>query len=240
MRKKFICFFIFAAILSGLPATGYCKTGYVSDSLLLTFREGPGTSYSVIKTLKSNTPVTVLVEEDGYYKVELQTKEIGWVDKKFITFELPSFYIAKDLEQKNKTLESKIESLALSNKELTDKLSSLKDEYSQKINELNSALEQTKTQSTQLLDSSEINRKKYDSLVEQSKDILKIIQENKNYQKDNQMLTKALEDLQNKNKNSFRSGMIKWFVAGVVVLLAGWILGSGVSSKRRSSSSLLD
>lgn len=239
MRKMLTRFFVFMVIFSVFPAAGYCKTGYVSDSLLLTFRQGPGNSYPVLKTLKSNTPVNVIEEKDGYYKVELTSKEMGWVDKKFITFELPSFYIAKDLEAKNKVLESRIESLESSNTELADRLSSVKDEYTQTINELNAALEELKAQNTQLLESSEIHRKKYDTLVDQSKDILRIIQENKDYQKENQILAKDLEILQNKNKSSFRSGMIKWFVAGVVVLLAGWILGSGVSSKRHGSGSLL-
>lgn len=240
MRKMLTRFFIFMVIVSAFPVSGFCKTGYVSDSLLLTFRQGPGNSYSVIKTLKSNTPVNVLEEKNGYLKVELSSKEIGWVDEKFIIFELPSYYIAKNLEAKNKALEARIESVESSNKELTDTLAALNNEYTLKINELNTALEQAKTENRQLLESSELLGEKYDTLVDQSKDILKIIQENKAYQKENQILAKDLEVLQNKYKSSFRSGMIKWFVAGVAVLLAGWILGSGVSSKRRSSSSLLD
>lgn len=240
MKKVLIRFFIFTMMASVFPFTATAQTGYVSDSLLLTFREGPGNNYAVIKTLKSNTQVSVLEEQEGYYKVELQTKEIGWVDKKFIVFEMPSYYLLKELEAKNKALQSKLESLDMSNKKFTDKLSSSKEEYDSKIIELKNELEQAKIENSQLLESSENYRKNYEALVEQSKDIMNIIQENKTLQKENQVLAKDFEAFQNKYKNSFRSGMIKWFIAGVVVLLAGWIIGSGVSSKRYSSGSLLD
>jgi SH3 domain protein len=38
----------------------------------------------------------------------------------------------------------------------------------------------------------------------------------------------------------FKTGMIKWFLAGVGVLLLGWVIGLSVSSRQGGSSSLLD
>ncbi len=240
MRKMLIPLIIFTVIFANFPNTVIAKTGYVSDMLLLTFRQGPGNTYKVLRTLKSNTQLTVLEEENGYLKVELESDEIGWVDKKFVIFELPSVLVAKQLEAKNQALESKIIKVRSSSQSLNDTLTTLKNEYAVKLDLLNISLNKVQTENSTLSASNAESQKKYDALVDQSKNILKIVQENKSYQLTNQTLSKDLDALQIKHKNSFRTGMIKWFFAGVGVLLAGWIMGNGVSSKRRSSSSLLD
>jgi SH3 domain protein len=60
------------------------------------------------------------------------------------------------------------------------------------------------------------------------------------YQKENLALSQELALLKKENKNLFKTSMIKWFLSGVGVLLLGWIIGQGISSrKRKSSSSLL-
>jgi len=83
-------------------------------------------------------------------------------------------------------------------------------------------------------------QKKYDTLIQQSKDIQSIIEENKAFKTTNEKLTVDLEMFKKKNKTLFKTGMIKWFLAGVATLLVGWILGQSVSSRKRSGSSLLD
>ena len=80
---------------------------------------------------------------------------------------------------------------------------------------------------------------KYNTLIEQSRNIQKIVKENKMLQEKSSALFAELEIVKGKNKNLFKTGMIKWFLSGVGVLLAGWIIGQSVSSKKRRSSSLL-
>lgn len=240
MRKMFIHLIIFIVIFVNFPSTVIARTGYVSDMLLLTFRQGPGSTYKVLRTLKSNTALIVLEEEEGFLKVELQSGDIGWVDKKFVIFKLPSAYVVKQLEAKNQALETKINKFQSSNQTLDSTLSELKNKYATNLDSLKSSLEKVQAKNKTLSESFSQSRKKHDKLVAQSKNILKIVEENKVYQRTNQSLSKDLDTLQIKQKNNFRTGMIKWFFAGVGVLLAGWIMGNGVSSKRRSSSSLLD
>ena len=197
MRKSLSHLMIFAIIICLFPQLGFAKTGWVSDMLLLTFRQGPGASYAVIKTLKSDTPVSILEEKNEFYKVELQSKEIGWVDKKFITFELPKTFIIDQLKQKNKALEASLK-IALSD-----------------------------------------NRGKHTPLIEPSRNTRKMVKENKTLQEKNSALSRELEILKGENKGFLKTDMIKWFLAGVGVLLLGWIIGQNVSSKKRRSGSLL-
>ncbi len=239
MKKSFFTLIILIIIICLFPLSGFAKTGYVSDMLLLTFRQGPGNSYAVAKTLKSNTPVTILEEKDGFYKVELASKEIGWVDKNFIIFTLPKTVIIDQLEKTKEKLENKNIKLQSDTKVLKDKLVSIKQDYSQTIKKLETSLkksldEKRKTDDT-LLDS----QKKYNILTDQSKNIQSIVKENKKFKKQNQALSSELTILKVKNKNLFKTGMIKWFLTGAGVLLIGWIIGQSVASKQKQSSSLL-
>ncbi len=240
MRKMIVHLIVFVAISTLFPISGMAQTGYVSDMLLLTFRQGPGNNYKVLKALKSNTPVNVLEEENGFLKVELQSKEIGWVDKKYIIYELPKAVIAQQLEKKNQALQTELENLKSGKQTLGSKLSSMEKEYAQKIEDLNISLKKVNNENTSLTQSLAQSRQKYSTLINQSKNIQEIVEENKDYQEKNTTLTRELETLQAKHKNSFRSAMIKWFLAGVGVLLMGWVIGSSVSSKKRKSGYLLD
>ncbi len=88
--RAFTFFFIsLMLVFTGMSAMGQSRIGYVTDRLILTFRQGPGPSYQVLKTLESDTRLTILDEEENYYKVRLSSGETGWVDKQFVTFDIP-------------------------------------------------------------------------------------------------------------------------------------------------------
>ena len=239
MRKPFFYLTIFIMTICLFPQFTFAKTGYVSDMLLLTFRQGPGNSYAVTKTLKSNTPVSILEEENGFYKVELQSREIGWVDKKFIIFELPKTFVINQLKKENKLLENKLSQLDTSTQTFKDKISTQENESSQRIQSLEASLKKAIKEKVSMDNSLSETREKYNTLIKQSKNIQKTIKENKKFQTENSTLSKELEIAKGKNKKLFKTGMIKWFLSGVGVLLLGWIIGQSVSSKKRKSSSLL-
>jgi len=240
MKKSFSHLIIVVITLCLFPQLLFAKTGYVSDMLLLTFRQGPGNSYAVTKTLTSNTPVSILEEENGFYKVELQSREIGWVDKKFIIFELPKTLIINQLKKENKLLENKLLQLDSSTQIFKDKISAQGNESSQRIQSLEASLKTAMDENVSMGNSLSETQEKYNTLIKQSKSIQKIVKENKIFQEENSTLSKELDILKAKNKNLFKTGMIKWFLSGVGVLLIGWIIGQSVSSKKRKSSSLLD
>ena len=240
MKKSFFHLIIFVMALFLSPQLTFAKTGYVSDMLLLTFRQGPGNSYAVTKTLQSNTPVSILEEKNGFYKVELQSREIGWVDKKFIIFELPKTFVINQLKKENELLENKLLQLGTSTQTFKDKISTRENESSQKIQSLEASLKAAMDEKVSMGNSLSETQEKYNTLIKQSKSIQKIVKENKTFQEENSTLSKELEITKAKNKDLLKTGMIKWFLSGVGVLLLGWIIGQTVSSKKRKSSSLLD
>ena len=240
MKKSLSQLMILLLLLFGLPSLLPAQTGYVSDVLFLTFREGPGDSHAVIKRLRSDTPVSILEEQEEYYKVELESKETGWVDKRFISFEAPKSLTIETLKQENKTLENKILELETQLQSIRNQIASGGNESVQKIQELEislkTAMDETKKTSLSLSDSKE----KYDTLIEQSRNIQQIVNENKALQEKNEALSAELSEFKSKGTGPLKTDMIKWSLFGVGVLLLGWLFGHSTSiSRRKGGSSLL-
>jgi len=239
MKKSLFTLIVFIIIISLFPLASSARTGYVSDMLLLTFRQGPGNSYAVEKTLMSNTQVLILEEKNGFYKVELESKEVGWVDKNFIIFTLPKTLMINKLEKENKNLSNKIIELQSSVGALQDKLSSIEQNDSQTKEELEISLKKALDEKNKTINMLSNTQEEYDILTRQSRNVQKIIKENKILKEQTQTLSGELEIIKEKSKNLFKTGMIKWFLTGSGVLLLGWIIGQSVSSKKQRSSSLL-
>ena len=233
-KRLFFYLFILILIFCFFPLISMAQNGWVSDSLILTFREGPGNNYNVIKKLTSNTPVTTLEEENGFFKVELSPGEIGWVDKKFIIFEPPHAILLEQARKEKMALEDQIQQLKM--KMETKENTPFSDQITSLESSLNTALDEKEQLSNELQES----KQKYTSLIKQSKNIQAIISENKSLKDENDQLAAELNTLKSQYKNPFKTAMIKWFLAGVVVLLLGWIIGRSVSSKKKRYGSLLD
>lgn len=241
MKKSFFQFLILLLLFFGLPSLLPAQTGYVSDMLFLTFREGPGDSYAVIKRLKSDTPVSILEEQGEYYKVELESKETGWVDKRFISFETPKMMIIETLKQENKTLENKILELETQLQSTRNQISTGGNESGQKIKELEAALKTAMDETEKTNLSLSDTQKKYDTLIEQSRNIQQIVNENRVFQEKNETLSAELSEFKSKGSGLLKTDMIKWSLFGVGVLLLGWLFGhsTSINKRRRGGSSLL-
>ncbi len=239
MRQFFTGLGIMAILFLSIPTYSQARTGYVSDMLILTFRQGPGTSFSVLKTLKSNTPLTILEEDKGYYKVELAPGDIGWVDKQFVVFETPKVKIIDQLNQEKARLETRLGTLSNSLDQLKTQLANQQSDQGEKADAmaatLKEAVDKNKALSTQLKKS----QTDYSELQAQSQNVLEVVEKNKILEENNIFLSDKLAQLEKKTSHMFKTGMIKWFLAGVGVLLLGWIIGQSVSSKKKRSSSLL-
>jgi len=220
MTKLFLR--ICAVILFIIGATAIChaQTAYVSDMLILTFRQGPGPGYPVISALKSDTPLTIIKESNGYLKVELSSGEQGWVDKKYVVTDPPKSIIIDRLKKENATLKDKISTLT----EQTDQI----------------ALEQLKKENQTLTQNLETLKTQYAALKTASANITDTLKENERLKTRTASLSAALAQQKEESGFMFKTGMIKWFLAGVGVLLLGWVIGLSVSSRQGGSGSLLD
>jgi len=239
MMKK-PCVYIAIVLFCLFPELCPAKSGWVSDMLLLTFRQGPGNTHQVLKTLASNTPVTILDEQNNFYQVELASKEVGWVDKKFIIFEPPRAVLLAQAQSRITTLENRIKSLETDIQSRKTDLASTQSEYANRMAPLEGALKTAKAENQKLKADLGESRKSYATLIKQSKNIQAIVAENKTLQTENATLSAQLKTLKDTNKTQFRTAMIKWFLAGVGVLLLGWVIGQSVSSRKRRYGSLLD
>jgi SH3 domain protein len=70
-------------------------------------------------------------------------------------------------------------------------------------------------------------------------DLFETLQKNKDLEKKNTQLSLRIEQLEKKSETLFKTGMIKWFLAGFGVILFGWILGQTVSGRNHRRNSLL-
>ncbi len=216
------------------------QTGYVSDMLILTFRDGPGTNYTVLKTLKSNTPLDVLEEDQGYYKVKLTSGEEGWVDKQFVIFDPPKALQVAQMEKEKQELTQKLTDAQNTIDSLKADLSAGNSAAGENVTRLENRLSQMEKENQQLSRKLAKGQEELRAIKAASADVIKTLETNKTLTAENQRLSQTLAQLENNNSRLFRTGMIKWFLAGVGVLLLGWLVGLMLSSKRRRSSSLLD
>ncbi len=240
MKKTALGLMILLLFFCSLPCHAQTKSGYVSDTLLLTLREGPGNSFSIIKTLKSNTPLIILEEQAGYYKVQLEDDATGWVEKQYIMFDVPKSMKIDQLVNKIKTLEVSLSKVQMLNSSLKELVNSQKAEYVKKLETLEASLKSEMDEKTRIAGLLSESQKKFNSLVAQSGNIQETIKTNKSLVENNKTLEQKLSALEKKNSTLFKTGMIYWFLAGAGVLLFGWIIGHNVSLRRRRSSSLLD
>ncbi len=220
MMKLFSRICAIVLIVIGVTALCHAQTAYVSDILILTFRKGPGPGYPVISALKSDTPLTIIKESNGYLKVELSSGEQGWVDKNYVVTDLPKSIIIDRLKKENAALEDKIRALT------------------EQIDQ--AAMEQLKKENRTLTQNIETLKSQYAALKTASANVTDTLEENKRLKTRNASLSAVLVQQKENNGFMFKTGMIKWFLAGVGVLLLGWVIGLSVSSRKGGSGSLLD
>lgn len=221
-------------------SSAQARTAYVSDMLILTFREGPGSNYAVLKTLKSNTVLDVLEEDQGYYKVTLESGEEGWVDKQFVIFEPPKALALEQVEREKAALEEQLAGMEETIRQLRAEINGQTDVTEGKLSVLEDQARKTAQENQQLTRELETTRKRLESLEAASQDVVATLDANRALTEENKRLAKSLETAESENSRLFRTGMIKWFLAGVGVLLMGWLIGLMLSSNRRRRSSLLD
>ncbi len=241
MRKILFSILLVFLTCFGLADVCPARTGYVSDMLILTLREGPSRTFPVIKKLQSDTPLTILEEKDLFLKVGLESGETGWVDKRYVVYTLPKSTVIEQLKAENKALEEQITQVKAAQETMTltpdsslpqiseEKLKALELELAT-ANEKINALEAAAAQATE----------KYQTLLNDSDNIKEIVSSNKRLKRENIKLAQEIQGLEDQTSHLFRTGMIKWFLAGVGVLLLGWILGHSVSLGKRRRNSLLD
>ena len=191
-----------------LTGHAMAETNYISDQLEVTLRSGKSTSHSIIRMLRSGTPVEVLDQDkdSGYTLVRAQGKE-GWVLTR---------YLMKGPVPRDQLAEAqkKLAELDLQNRKLMTTMQNLKDEKGE-IEKANSSMDADYRKVSQEL--SEIKRTASSALA--------IDSENKDLKSRLVALERSLQTLQQENESLKDRTARDWFMLGAGVLLIGILVG---------------
>jgi len=213
------CSLLFLLIL---PTLGFSETRYVSDQLVITVREGKDLASPRLTTLRTDTPVEVLEEDDRFLKVRTEDGLEGYIQKQYLSTERPKKEIIKELQSELSKLKKQQHSLDQTKTSLMSEEKTLRVTLAQQEKSLNEARKEVEKITTE-----------YESLKERSGNVLDIVAERDRLEAENASVQQQIESLKAENSTLLRTGMIKWFLAGGSVFLVGWLAGKISRKKRR-------
>jgi SH3 domain protein len=216
-----------------LAALAAAETRYVSDRLIVTLRQGPGSDYPVIKTLKTGEAMEVLEEGSEYLRVRESEGVEGYVQKQYITKDLPKELIVKGLEKELGRLKAKIVDLEKSKAALSVELEEArqgKQSVAQELQGTSSALQEALTRTEKEL---KTVTEEYADLRRQSENVVALAEDRDRLRTENEALGTEVATLRQENETMLRTGMIRWFLAGGGVFFVGWLAGKLSRKKNR-------
>ena len=201
--------YLLVPLLFILAGNAAAETRYVSDMLEITMRSGKGTSFGIIRMLRSGTPVEVLSVDkaSGYTQVRTNSGKEGWVLSRF----LMKGQAARD---RLATAEKELAEMELENRKLTTAMTALKEEKSTLESNLSTLEGESRGVSQEL---AEIRRTASSALA--------IDSENKDMKGRIVSLERQLQTVQQENETLKDRTARDWFMVGAAVVLLGIIVG---------------
>jgi SH3 domain protein len=231
-KLKLILLFVLFILLSVSVRSTYADRRYVSDMLIITLRTGQGREYKVIKTLKTDTPVEVLEESERYLRVRTDEGEEGWVAKQYISSEVPKSVIIGGLKKETNMLNARVEELEKDQALILDQLEVAKQSHAAKVEELERNASNSREEASRITMELTQVTEKYNTLLDQSKNVVDLISKHERLQKEKVRLNKEMKHLEQENAHLRNKRMIQWFLAGGGVFFIGVIVGK-VSRKKK-------
>ncbi len=234
---------LFIALLLGiiiLPGLGRAEkeTRYIGDTLIVAMRNGPGSTFSMVKTLRTGNSVIVLGERGGYLQVRASDDSEGWIQKQYTIANPPDGVLLPKLREKNNQL-------ILSNKHYIKKITELKNRLSQNDDDFQNKHREILAQDAAvqgkletLKQDLEQKTSQYNELFDQSKQLISIRDERDTLKKNNSILQNRVNSLEDENNSMANKKMIYWFLTGGGVFFIGWLIGKTTCRNKRSTLSL--
>lgn len=232
--QRLLTLVILFTAISG-PTASLAETRYVSDLLVISLRQEPSRTGSLIGHLRTGDALDVLATtEDGYIMVRTSQGDEGWVAKRYTTDELPKAQLIKKLkheianlgEKKKKQLEE-IASLNTALNEAQDQLTNLEKQLHE--------MADVEQQASNKVAAAEA---KYTDLLEKSKGVNEVYAERDSLLEQQGSMQQKIAFLEAENQDLVQTGRILWFLAGFGVFLVGWLMGRAGRRVRHSSLSL--
>jgi SH3 domain protein len=231
---RFLIFLTLPTFFAVPVGTADAKTQYVSDQLIITMREGQGNEFKIIQMLVAATPLEILEDSQNYLKVRTKEGREGWVLKQYITSETPKTEIIAGMKKQIDRLKTELENYHREKMVFQNELQAVKSDYGERMANLTQNASASREEAEKTAKELKRASEKYNTLVEQSKNIDALVKERDSLKATNNRLKSETEHFQKENSSLRRLQLIWWFLAGGGVFFGGWIIGS-VSRKRRSS-----
>ena len=227
-------FFIVAFIVSASINSVFADTRYVSDRLIISVRDGQDQNAAVLGYLETAAPVEILEEKGDFLRIRTEDGIEGWVRTQYIVSEKPKALIIEDLKNEIKALNKEIQPVKNEEDSASNTLSETKKMYQEKIEELKEEVNiNQKFAAKAKSDFIELN-KKYTTLLNNSKNTEKLINEVEKLKKLNTELNTEVKSLGKDRKNPLKSTKIQSFIAGAGVLLLGFLLGGSARKRKKT------
>ncbi|BBP45336.1 hypothetical protein THMIRHAS_07090 [Thiosulfatimonas sediminis] len=200
-----------AAPISSATAATAGYTNYVTDSIEVPVRRGPGYKFKISQMLKSGTPIKILeVDKEGWVQVEYtrgSKTSLGWMPSSMLQNEpIAKERLVTQIEKTNQ-VEEKFNALQL-------ELKTLKERFDTASTEL-SSIKQEKFEVTQ----------EFERLKSVSSNAVTLDEENKamkmrlnEVESENAIMREQIDQSEDSIKR-------QWFLTGGTVLLVGLLLG---------------
>lgn len=211
------------------------ETLYVSDQLVITFRQGKSSEHKILKTLKTGTPLEILekAEGDNYVKVRLQSGDEGYVLSQYLTNDTPKSILISRLEKQVEKIREQLAQSEAKRAESTQKLKAVQEKQALKEGELTRSITELNLVLAKTKEDLRAATEKYNTLLDNSGKVVEITNDRDRLKKSNEKLSSEVQLLTAENSALLRTGAIKWFLAGGGVFFFGWIIGK-ISRKKKS------
>lgn len=203
------------------PLSAFAATMYISDEMTVPLRRGPSNGHKIINAaLPSGLALEVLGEDSaaGFTQVRTPNGTEGWIQTQFLVNQP----IAKErLAAATKRIET-LETQLKSTRENYQDVRGARTEIEGKASELTKENQKLQTEIA------EIRRVSATAITQ--------FQENKQLKTDNESLQTQVTQLSDQVRSLERNAMLKWFLAGGGLVLAGFVLGAWIKSRPKRSS----
>ncbi len=225
---------LLAIFICGITTT-WAETLYVSDQLVVSLREQPQKGSASVTYLKTDMAVEVLEETGDYVKVRTKAGENGYILKKYLTSATPKSIIIKTLKSERDRLADKSGAMQKQVTEAASKNNKSQHDLAAQLEESHKNIENLQAELSKSQADLKSTNNNFEKLKNDAKNVIEITKERDQLREENQELTTSIADLEVEVSNLTKTGAIKWFIAGAIVLLLGWLIGKGSGSRRRRS-----
>jgi SH3 domain protein len=211
------------ALLTTLIWTGLssAQTLYVSESLEITLRSGPGNDYRIIAMLPSTTRLQLQEEGKEWHRVRDENGRNGWVLKRYTSTELPRATVIERLQQENQRLKAVADKAVEQASRLTAENKELAGSLAGNQKELATVQQQ------------------YSGLRTDAGNVVELREKHQEADRQLQTMTAAKEKLEKENKELRAGSRMRWFLTGAGVvggsMLFGFFTGRFERRSRRTS-----